>query len=190
MAKGIIDLRNRIKIAEQGGSAGLVDSSASRQVIDVQGSFDEKIEIQWQAREYDKKNRSTGWFVVVGGGASLFIALGILLQSYFFASFVTLAFLVYIMIEKKTPNIISCAVSLDGIRVGSSMHKFSELKSFWIFQELEPPELSLEFTKAFIPFVRIPIVGVNLEKTRKFLTSFIPEEKHPEFFSDQIARNL
>lgn len=184
MAKGVIDLRNRAKIISD------EDSTRQKDIVAVTNSTSADTEIQWQAKEYEAKGRSAGWFLVAGGGATLVTIGSILLQNYFFALFVVIAFLVYVMLEKRTPRTISCAVSQEGIRVGSSVHKFSHLKSFWVFEELHPPELSLETTQPLTPFVRVPLASIFPDRIRVFLKNFLPEEKHQEFLTDHIARNL
>lgn len=150
----------------------------------------EKISFSWKAKEYDRKTRSTAWHLLIGGIATALVVVGIFSQSYFFILFVALAYAVFMMYEKKIPGEIEFSVSAEGVRTGRALHRFSELKSFWIFTDSEPQELSLETAKTLSPFLRLPLKDVDPEQIRQFLKNFLPEKEHKEFITDQIEKSL
>ena len=156
------------------------------------GEYQTKSRVQklaWSAYEYENKERGPYWFLLPGIVALLLIILGVFAQSYFFIAFVALAFTVLIMYSRRAPQMIAFAATQEGVRIGSKFYKFSDLKSFWVFNTPEVKELSLETEKTITPFIRLPLGDPSAEEIKNFLRDFLPEEEHKDFASDQIARS-
>ena len=152
-----------------------------------------EITLQWSALEYEKKNRSTSWFIGTGAIAAALVIFGIISKSYFFILFVALAYAVFMMYEKKTPAEFDFSISGEGITAGSKFHAFPELKSFWIFSKRggeESAELSLEADKTLSPYIRLPLKNIDPERVRGFLLNYLSEKEHQEFMTDHIERSL
>lgn len=146
--------------------------------------------IAWSALEYEAHERRQYWFLWPAGAALTLVILGILIQNYFFVAFIALAFVVVIMYARRPPREIQFAVSHEGVLVGHTLHRFSDMKSFCIFDAAEPYELSLEIDRITMPYLRLPLGDTHPNRIRAVLSDFLPEEKHKEFVSDQIARGL
>ncbi len=174
----IIDLRNRNVIEAEGE---MKKPALTRH---------EEISFSWKAKEYERKFRSTSWHLAIGGLATALVVIGIFSGSYFFILFVALAYAVFMMYEKKMPAEMDFSVSGEGVKIGRSLHRFSELKSFWIFPDSEPQELSLETSRTLSPYLRLPLKKVDPEQIRQFLKNFLPEKEHKEFITDQIEKSL
>ena len=179
MVDRIIDLRKKAIPAEGEKKKPLVPEV-----------FREEVKLAWRAPEYEPKERSRAWFVFWGGVALLLVIFGVFAKSYFFMVFVMLAFLVLVAYEKKTPTEVSFSISGDGVSVGSTLYRFSDLKSFWVFEHEAIKELSLETKKTLSPYVRLPLKNMDHERIKNFLKKFLSEEEHQEFVTDKIARNL
>lgn len=175
----VIDLRKNKQILE--AEAGLKKPVLARP---------EEISFSWEAREYDHKTRSTTWHLFIGGIATALVIVGIFSQNYFFIIFVALAYAVFMMYEKKMPSKIGFSVSAEGVITGRTLYRFSELKSFWIFTDSEPRELSLETSKTLSPFLRLPLKDVDPKQIHQFLKNFLPEIEHKELITDQIEKSL
>ncbi len=146
--------------------------------------------IEWSALEYEARERTQGWYIFMGGAATLLVILGILAGSYFFIAFVLLAFVVMVMYAKRSPRRMDFSITSEGIRAGTKFYRMSDLKSFWIFNSPNAKELSLEVKSGFMPFLRFPLGDTNPEEVKRVLLNFIPEEEHKELMTDQIARGL
>lgn len=149
-----------------------------------------KVLIAWSALEYEEQERHPYWFLIPGAAALILILIGILIQSYFFVAFVTLAFIVVVMYGNRSPRHMEFSVTKEGVFVGNTLHPFSYIKSFWIFDAMEPTELSLEVDRITMPYLRLPLGELHPNKIRAVLSDFLPEDKHKEFVSDQIARSF
>lgn len=151
---------------------------------------DKKYLLQWKAFEYPFQERGPYWFLLPFGVALLFVIFGILIKSWFFIAFVALALGVILLYARRPPREYRFAVAKEGILVGGTLHRYSELKSFWIFDTSGESELSLETSKLLHPYLRMPLGEVHPNKVRSVLSDFLPEQEHKEFFTDQIARSI
>ncbi len=146
--------------------------------------------LSWSAHEYEHRERHPHWWLWPGGGALAFAILGILIHSYFFVAFVGLAFIVIVMYGRRPPREIDFRVTREGVVAGRALHRFADIKSFCIFDAVEPSELSLEVDRITAPYLRLPLGELHPNKIRAVLSDFLPEEQHKEFMSDHFARAL
>ena len=146
--------------------------------------------LAWSAHEYEHRERHPYWWLWPGAGALALILLGILIHSYFFVAFVALAFAVVMMYGHRPPREIHFSVTREGIMVGSAIHRFTDIKSFCIFDTLAPYEISLEIDRITAPYLRLPLGDLHPNKIRAVVSDYIPEEQHKEFMSDHFARAL
>ncbi len=151
---------------------------------------DVEVIMRWIAPEYEIKTYTRNWFLIASGVALLFVLIAIITQSYFFLTFVALAFLVTIMYVKRTPREITFAIAKTGVYVGRNLLPWGRIKSFWIFEYPHAKELSIETDKALIPYMKLPLGSVDATELRELMKSFLPEKEHQELVADEIGRNL
>ena len=180
MAEPIIDLRKNL---ESAGGVGPRKSDVSREASS-------EAAIRWSAYEYAKVERGPYWFFLPGGAALVLIIFTALAKSYFFMAFTALAFALLIAYMKREPRMVDFALTKEGVTAGNHIYDYASLKSFWIFEDHEPQELSLETGRALNPYVKIPLGDLEAEKVRGHLQNFLKESEHQELFSDQIVRGL
>lgn len=193
MSNPVLDLRNSgnktetktYQIPEKRGG-----SETTKLVTEHLTSLQGKELLAWTAYEYIYHEHGSSWFLITGGAAVLFIILGIITKSYFFITFVALAFLVMVLYAKRKPQEINFVIAKEGVGVGSRFYDFSGLKSFWIFAKEGEKELSLATDKTLTHFIRMPLDDVDPNKIRATLSKFLPEEEHKEFISDQVTKIL
>ena len=83
------------------------------------------------------------------------------------------------------------SVTSHGIRVGSRLYPFEDLRSFWIFYD--PPlfkEISLRSKKTFMPVIRAPLGELDPIRLRHILLRFLREEEEETSVVDIIAKRL
>lgn len=187
--KRIIDLRNSDTSSRTPPSSAY-DERQERTIPISAPAPEKEVLLQWSAPEYRMPELMPYWYVWPGAVALAFAVLGIAVQSFFFVAFVVLAFIVVVMYAKRQPRQIQCAISSKGIFIGRAFHNFSDIKSFAIFDAEAAPELSLEVDRISTPYVRVPLGDMHPNRVRAILTDFLPEEKHKDFLTDQIARSF
>lgn len=189
MADRIVDLRKKAKPAEWEDAEK--PSAPATSLTRAEGPVDSPaFVIEWSGREYEKRERTQGWYIALMVFASVLALFGFFTANYFFIAFVILGLLTLFMYEHNPSPERSFSVSAEGVAAGNSRYRFSDLKSFWIFKDPMGGELSLETKKTLNPFVRLPLRNVDGERVRMFLRNYLPEEEHREFITDQIAKNL
>lgn len=146
--------------------------------------------LYWTAKETGNREFGSRLFFVLGGLALIFVIFGVFTENYFFSIFIALAAAILMFYIKRGPQEVRVVITLGGVQVGRSFLEFKDIKSFWIFEKQDLPELSLETQRILTPFLRVPLNGVEIEDLKKILLSFLKEEEHKESTSDQIARSL
>ncbi|QQG45592.1 MAG: hypothetical protein HYW89_01555 [Candidatus Sungiibacteriota bacterium] len=176
MPNQIIDLRQstRVKAAES--------DYHPREIVPTS--------IEWTAYEYRPKEHGQVWFLTLGAVTLFLVILGFVIRNYFFVVFIVLAYAVIILYTKRGPQKFSAALAKEGVRFGKMLYKFSDLKSFWIFNYGDQAELSLETTKTISQFIRLPLGSIRAETVRNFMIKYLPEEEHQELITDKITRGL
>jgi len=193
--KRIIDLRSKEAVGYSRESVPLQPRERRAQALQAPTTDRRRDErsavlLSWSAPEYEHRARHPHWWLWPGGGALAFVLLGILIHSYFFVAFVVLAFIVVLMYGRRAPRTMDFSVTREGMMVGRGLHRFTDIKSFWIFDAAEPYELSLEIDRITAPYLRLPLGELHPNKIRAVLSDFLPEEQHKEFMSDHFARAL
>lgn len=144
----------------------------------------------WSVPEYESREYSIHWFLIIGAIALVFVLVGIVNGNIFFAVLIGLAYAVMVLYAKRVPRDLQVTITREGMLLGTAFHPFKELQSFWIFESSDVRELSLETGHTMIPFVRIPLGNADAEKIRTCLSGFLPEKEHQELFSDVVTRSI
>ena len=147
--------------------------------------------VSWQAPEYSQPQNSYERAVLAGIIAAGFFAGSLIIKNYLLAVIVFLVYAILYIYSVRKPLMINFALTSRGIKIGSRLYEFEDLKSFWIFYD--PPhqkELSIESKKVIMPYVKIPISDVKPAELRRQLIKYLPEKKHEESLTDILARRL
>ena len=192
MANNLINLREGAakKQTENQPYLEELDPEEATPPLGPAGKGEANIIMSWTAIEAEGRERGPRWFSVLGGLALLFVIFGIFTENYFFSIFIVLAALILMFYIKRGPQEVEVLITSKGVQIGRSFLEFKDLKSFWILEKQDPPELSLETGRVMAPFLRVPLQGVGPEELKETLVRFLKEEEHKESASDQVARSL
>lgn len=124
-------------------------------------------------------------------GIAIFFTLSFfffLWQKNFFGIILILiiSFLIFFSPIKKGETHFS--ISKRGVRIEKEIFPWSNLKSFWIFEE--PPEMYLESKKSYLPYIIVPLPEDFIEKAREILLKFLPEKETERSFFDILSKKL
>jgi hypothetical protein len=156
----------------------------------MQEEKNNSILLSWTAPEFIKHEKSAGWFWALGIIGVALVVVSLMMQNYLFILIVILAaFLIYIQ-AKKRPTNIRVTLTNKGIIINDKEYAYSDLRSFWIFEEPEIECLSLISKKLTQPQIQIPFGEQNPKKIREILIKFITEKEQEEPLIDAIARKI
>jgi len=134
--------------------------------------------MSWKVPEYEKHERSTGWYII-----SSIVALLLLLYSFFsgnflFAVIVIIAAIVIILHDGSHPDLIEVSLTDEGVIVGKKFYDYDELKDFSVIYKprQEIKNLYFEFKSAVRPRLSLPLGKMNPLKIRENLLKYLPED--------------
>jgi hypothetical protein len=151
--------------------------------------FDEP-SFSWEAPEYEHSEKPPKWYWIMGGILLVIIVYAIVTNSILMAiTFILIGMLGYIYAERQ-PRIIQMKITPDGIKVDDYFYDYDNIRSFWIFYEVEEEIriLSLHSKKTFLPYIHIPIGNANPIKIRETLLQYLPEIKQELTAIDRLER--
>lgn len=150
----------------------------------------EESTFSWQAPEYEHFEKHPKWYWVMGGILLAIVIYAIATNSILMAiTFILIGMLGYIYAERE-PRTIQMEINPDGIKVDNYFYEFDDIRSFWIFYEVEEglKILSLHSKKTFLPHIHIPIGNANPILIRETLINYLPEIRQELTIIDRLER--
>jgi hypothetical protein len=151
-------------------------------------SNDEPV-FSWEAHEYEYIEKHPKWYWIMGLILLGIVVYAIITNSILMAIlFILIGMLGYVYAERE-PRLISMEINPDGIVVDKIMYEYEDLKSFWIFYEVEAgfKILSLHSKKTFLPHIHIPVGDANPILIRETLLQYLPEIRQEMTFIDRFS---
>lgn len=152
-----------------------------------------KILIQWHFPEFEKRERSTYWYILL-----IIIAVGLLIFSltesnFLFAVIIVMVVIIILLHQRKAPVELDVKITEAGLEIGENFYAYKDLEKFFIIYE--PPKIStlyIEFKTNLKPRLSIPLQDQNPVKVRNTLLIFLEEDiyREEEPTSDSLARWL
>jgi len=135
--------------------------------------------IEWEAHEYEHKERSSDWFWAVG-----IVSVSIAIAAIIFGNF-TLGILVLIgafslsLFINRPPSTLYGRVDEQGVTRGKIIYPYHSLESFWIDVEHPHKKILLRSQKLFMPLIIVPLgEDVDPDRLHRILSKFLKEEYH------------
>lgn len=152
--------------------------------------MDNNEKLVWSALEYEERERSADWFWALG----IIIATGsiaaIIFNNYFFAALLVLSGILLGFFAKKKPDTIFYELNQKGLKVGSRLYPYENIKSFWVQVE-NNPLLFIKSERAFMPIFSIPIDNMMAQDIHSIMSeNGVAEEEMKEHPSDKIMEAL
>ena len=152
--------------------------------------------LEWDALEYDEKDRGQDWFwalgvVVVAGSIA-----SILFENYFFAALVVISGVMLGFFAVKKPDMIHYEINNKGLKIRNNIYTFDSIKSFWVRTEpkenqINRPALLIHSQRFFFSVISVPIEMESADMIRAImLEKEIPEEEMQEHISEHLMEVL
>jgi hypothetical protein len=144
----------------------------------------------WEAPEYDHHEKNPNWYWTMGAILLAIVIYALITNSILMAiTFILIGMLGYIYAERE-PKTIAMEINPDGIRADTYFYRHEDIKSFWIFYEVEDnfKVLSLHSKKSFLPHIQIPIGSANPIILRETLINYLPEIRQELTIIDRLER--
>ena len=164
-------------------------SKSARHNLPANFSRNEEPVFAWEAPEYEYIEKHPKWYWVMGLILLAIIVYAIITNSILMAiTFILIGMLGYAYAERE-PRLIRMEINPDGVIVDKIMYEYDDLKSFWIFYEVETgfKILSLHSKKTFLPHIHIPVGDANPILIREVLLNYLPEIKQEMTIVDRFS---
>ncbi len=146
--------------------------------------------LQWSAAEFADRDIPRSFYLWTGGFLLATIAYALVTNSPIMAiTFILIGIMGFITIE-KTPAVLHCSISKEGIIVDRELYDFDNIESFWIIYEEHEKYLSLKTNGRLTPYAHIPLGDENPVTVRDILIQYIEETKHDPTLVDIIGKML
>ncbi len=143
-------------------------------------------EITWRAAEYDHFEKSSGWYLTVGGVALILLIIALLQGNFFFGIFIVLAGIMVVALGNRRPEILDFKLTEKGCYLGrEQFFDYDQLENFCLRDRPgRLDEIIFKKKTVFNPYVRILLDGQTAEKARVFLVQKLPEVEHKGSFPE------
>ncbi len=164
----------------------------NREMAAEKMEVEKELSFSWEAPEYEHEEKNPRWYFLMGGILLLVIIYALWTNSLLMAiTFILIGMLGYIYAERE-PRMIRMEINSDGIQIDNYFYKHEDLKSFWIFYEVEEniKLLSLHGKRSFLPHIHIPIGDANPILIREVLVEYLPEIRQEFTTIDRLERMI
>jgi len=140
--------------------------------------------INWQAPEYEFREKTSDWFwaviiIVASGGIA-----SIIYKNYLFAVFLILAAVLLLVYSIRKPEVVNYEISDKDLKIKDEVYLYSDMINFWIDKNHPHKRLLINTNKILAPLIDIPLPDeANEEEIKNILLEKIKEEeiKEPMF---------
>lgn len=135
--------------------------------------------MEWDAREYEHKERNPDWFWAVGILSVAFAVAAVIFGNIILGILILVGAFALSIFARRPPNHIHVIVDEKGIVRGKVFYPYSTLQSFWIDVEHPHKKIILRSEKVLMPLIVIPLgEETNVDELHENLLSVLKEEFH------------
>lgn len=146
----------------------------------------------WQVQEYEKHERSAGWYIVAGTVAIALLIYCFFTANFLFAVIIIVTALVVILHDGRHPEMVKFAITDEGIVIGRKFYDYDDVKDFAIIYKprLEVKRLYFEFKSALKHRLSVPLENINPLVVRENLLKYLKEdlERTDQPLSEGLAK--
>jgi hypothetical protein len=132
--------------------------------------------LEWDAHEYEHKERSSDWYWAVGIVAVSGAIASIIFGNVIFALLILLCVFSLTLHINNPPDVIQVMVNEYGITRDDTLYPYHSLHSFWVDEEHPHRKVILKSKKLLMPLIVIPLGEMDGDEVREILLKQLPEE--------------
>lgn len=147
--------------------------------------------IEWDAHEYEHKERSQDWFWAMGIIIVAVALVSVIFGNIIFAILILLAAFSLSLFLNRPPETLHVVINERGITKGRVHYPYETLQSFWIDDDHPHKKILVRSEKLFMPLIIIPLSEeVDLERLHSVLLQKLTEEYHTLPFIERVLEYL
>jgi hypothetical protein len=146
--------------------------------------------VEWDAHEYEHKQRSPDWFWAMGIIAVSAAVAAIIFGNIIFAILIIVAVFSLSLYINRPPETIHVIIDEKGITRGAVRYPYDTIHSFWVDEDHPHRKIILRSHKLLMPLIIVPIADSDAEKLRRILSHYITEEFHTLPLTEKVLEFL
>lgn len=136
--------------------------------------------IEWQAPEYNHKERSNDWYWAIGLIALVGMGIAIWYHNYLFSVFILIAGACLIFFSWRPPETINFVIETKGLSMGRDFFDWKRIKGFDIKKREPHSKLLVETNKHFMPVYSVIIPEEIIPQVKEELLKIVPSKEIEE----------
>ena len=150
-----------------------------------------KFRLEWDAHEYEHKERGSDWFWSVGILSVALAIVCIIFGNIILALLILVAAFALTLFINRPPEHTHVVIDERGITRGKIQYPFETLKSFYIDDEHSHPKILLRSRKVFMPIIIVHMSkDTDVDDLHNALSEFLEEDFHSLPFVERILEYL
>lgn len=144
----------------------------------------------WTVPGFQHQEKSKRWYWMFSIFALALVTLAIVLANYLLAFFIVLGSFLIFVHARSDAHEISVEMSLEGIRIQETLHRYENLRAFWIKQKEDDTAILILLTSQnMIPLESVSIPeSIDLLELREFLLENIEEIELRESYTEKFMK--
>ncbi|MCR4279292.1 MAG: hypothetical protein NUV78_00965 [Candidatus Zambryskibacteria bacterium] len=143
--------------------------------------------IEWDAHEYEHKERSQDWFWAVGIITFAIAITSAIFGNVIFAILILTASFALALFINRPPEDVHVVIDEKGVTKGRIHYPYSTLKSFWIDTEHPHNKIILRSEKLLMPLIVVPLGDeIDEEALEEVLEKNLVKEFHALPFVERL----
>ena len=147
--------------------------------------------LRWTTHEHEHIERTSDWYWALGIVTISVVIISVLLHDVLFGIIMIIAAYIITLLAKTPPHPVSFEISDRGIRIDRILHRYNEIVTFWVEDEVgDRPLLLVDTTKWSSPNLIIPIAHIEPALVRAYLQERCTEKHMREPWAHQVLEFL
>ena len=147
--------------------------------------------VSWTASEFVSHRKGFSWFVTLGLGLFVLVAIVYLLTQDIFASLgVSIAGIAFAAFSVRPPRVLNYTIDEKGIQIGQRFYGYNDFKSFSILQDGAFPSVLLMPLKRFLPPITLFCEPQSADAIIDALSAYLPHETREPDLVDKLMGHL
>ena len=145
----------------------------------------------WEALEFTPhKKDQRAWIQTTALVAIPLALLTALTKNVLGVIVILLAAVTFLLSAFRKPRRLTYELKENGIIAGNSFMSFTQIESFWIFDDEENRVLSLKRKGLLVPYLKIPLGDTDADEVRAILKNYVTEEEQQPSAFDALLRRI
>ncbi len=132
--------------------------------------------IEWDAHEYEHKERNSDWHWAVGIVAVSGAIASIIFGNIIFAILLILSVFSLTLFINRPPQTTHVVISELGVQRGTTLYPYHTLHSYFIDEDHPHKKILLRSKKTLMPLIVVPLGETEGDKIHDVLSHHLPEE--------------